>query len=87
MDVRYIAKLSKLYISDEELQCYEKDMRKITDMLGILPDSAGEHSVPYGNAMILREDIARECEIPRDELLMNAPCVNSGCISVPKTVE
>jgi Asp-tRNA(Asn)/Glu-tRNA(Gln) amidotransferase C subunit len=37
--------------------------------------------------MTLREDVAKTDKFKREELLSNAPFVESGCIVVPKTVD
>ena len=37
--------------------------------------------------MKLREDVAVEHKFRREEMLANAPVVQSGCLVVPKTVE
>ena len=87
IDIRHIAKLSRLRISEDELSGYEKEMSDIIAMVESMPDIEDELTVDPDNAMVLRSDEVVSDKIPRDEILKNAPKVVAGCVVVPKTVE
>ena len=87
IDIRHIAKLSRLRIEDEKLGKFEKDMEAIVAMVDRLPDIEEELTLDAGDAMPLRKDEAVPNKFTRDELIANAPEVQAGCLVVPKTVE
>jgi aspartyl-tRNA(Asn)/glutamyl-tRNA(Gln) amidotransferase subunit C len=87
IDIKHIAKLSRLRIEDDKLAKFEKDMESIVAMVDRLPDINEELQLDPENAMPLRKDEAVPNKFTRDELIANAPEVQSGCLVVPKTVE
>ncbi len=87
VDIKHIAKLSRLKIEDEKLAKFERDMQNIVEMVEKLPEIDDELNLDTKNSMILREDKAILNKYTRDELLKNAPKVQAGCLVVPKTVE
>lgn len=87
IDIKHIAKLSRLMIEDEKLEKFEKDMESIVNMVENLPDVDDMLTLDKNNVMILRKDKAVPDKFSRDELLKNAPEVQAGCLVVPKTVE
>lgn len=87
VDIRHIAKLSRLRIDDNELAKFEKEMENIVQMVEKLPEIDDELNLDASNPMILRKDKAVTDKYTRDELLKNAPKVKAGCLVVPKTVE
>lgn len=87
IDIKHIAKLSRLRIEDDKLAKFEKDMESIVAMVDRLPDIEEELNLDVSNAMKLREDKAVTNKFTRDELIANAPEVQAGCLVVPKTVE
>lgn len=88
IDVKHLAKLARLRIEDEKLAKFEKDMENIVNMVEQLPQLDGDASgLDPKNPMILRKDEIDSCNIPRKELLGNAPKMQAGCVVVPKTVE
>ena len=87
IDIKHIAKLSRLHIEDDKLEKFEADMRNIVEMVEKLPDINEELTLDDGNAMTLREDKAVTNKYTRQELMQNAPLVKAGCLVVPKTVE
>ena len=87
MDISYIAKLARLHIDEEQLPKFEKDMEAIVEMVNHLPDTHDVLTLDADNSMKLRADIAEENRFTREEMLANAPEVQSGCLAVPKTVE
>lgn len=87
IDVKYIAKLSRLKVDDSEIAKFEKDMGNIISMMDNLSDLEDITSLlDKDNSMELRKDIA-ENNFKRDELMQNAPQIKAGCFVVPKVVE
>ncbi|MEG2597410.1 MAG: Asp-tRNA(Asn)/Glu-tRNA(Gln) amidotransferase subunit GatC [Oscillospiraceae bacterium] len=87
IDMKRLAKLSKLTFSPEEEAKFEKEMEKIVDMVEQLPDiDASGALIDPDNPMELRKDVAVQ-EFNRKDLLQNAPEVQAGCIVVPKVME
>lgn len=87
IDIKHIAKLSRLYIEEDKIQKFEKDMLGIVEMVENLPDIEDELLLDPSSPMVLREDKAQIGKYSRDELTSNAPHVTAGCLVVPKTVE
>ncbi len=87
IDIKHIAKLSRLYIEEDEIKKFEKDMLGIVEMVENLPDIEDEPLLDPSSPMVLREDKAQIGKYSRDELTRNAPHVTAGCLVVPKTVE
>lgn len=87
MDLKRLAKLSRLKFSPEEEVKYQAEMERIVAMVEQLPDlDANGPLIDPDNPMQLREDVS-EHHFTRDELLKNAPEVQAGCIVVPKMVD
>lgn len=87
IDIKHIAKLARLKISDNELSKFEGEMQNIVNMVENLPDIDDELVLDEKNPMILRKDKAVTDKYTRQELMANAPQVKAGCLVVPKTVE
>ncbi len=87
IDIKRIAKLSRLRIDDSESESYENEMKNIIAMVERMPDIKDELTLDLDNVMTLREDKLADERISRDVMLANAPKVVAGCVVVPKTVE
>jgi aspartyl-tRNA(Asn)/glutamyl-tRNA(Gln) amidotransferase subunit C len=87
IDIPHIAKLARLHIDEDQLEKFEQDMESIVAMVDHLPEVTDTLTLDADNPMQLREDVAEEKKFKRDEILANAPEVQSGCLVVPKTVE
>ncbi len=86
IDIKKIAKLSRLAIEPERVERFQKDMQNIIEMVERLPEmGAGDLSPKAEDAMTLREDEIAP-SLPREEVLKNAPQTAAGCVVVPKTV-
>lgn len=89
--VEYVAELSKLSLSKDEIEHFKGEFQKIINYINTLDtlDTEGveplSHTFPIVN--VLREDKVKDCGITKEELLANAPFVKEGCFKVPKTVE
>lgn len=89
-DVRHVARLARLHLSDDAVLQMQKELSKILehvaslnalDVSGVAPTS---HSVPMSTP--LREDIVRD-SLHRDEVLASAPKSEGGGFAVPKVME
>ena len=86
IDIKKIAKLSRLAIEPERVERFQKDMQNIIEIVERLPEmGAGDLSPKVEDAMTLREDEIAP-SLPREEVLKNAPQTAAGCVVVPKTV-
>ena len=88
--VGYVATLSRLSVSSDEMERTKTDLNSILnymDSLNALDTSEVEpmsHVFPIKN--VLRDDVC-VTKNNHEELLSNAPEQNDGCFKVPKTVE
>ncbi|MCD8108066.1 MAG: Asp-tRNA(Asn)/Glu-tRNA(Gln) amidotransferase subunit GatC [Oscillospiraceae bacterium] len=87
IDIKHIAKLARIRISDDELPKYSEEMTNIIRMVEAMPEIDDELLVDESGVMDLREDKLSDNKLSRDEILKNAPKVVAGCVVVPKTVE
>ncbi|MFQ9094852.1 MAG: Asp-tRNA(Asn)/Glu-tRNA(Gln) amidotransferase subunit GatC [Ruminococcus sp.] len=87
IDIAHIAKTFPTSYRAGENGQVRKDMAAIVDMVDRLPDVEDELTLDAAHPMKLREDVAVEHKFRREEMLANAPEVQSGCLVVPKTVE
>ena len=87
MDVKHIAKLARLKIEEDRLADFERDMERIAAMVEGLPDIEDDIFCENKIPISLRADKAAAGKYEREELLANAPQVQSGCFAVPKAVE
>ena len=89
IDVRYVANLARLELSDEEVSVFQPQLEAILhyaesisklDVTGIEPTA---HAAPVFDRM--RADIPHE-SLPLSAVLQNAPDQAQGQIRVPKVV-
>ena len=89
-DVRHVARLARLALSDTELERMRVEMSAILDYMdklrsldtkGVEPTS---HAVPLRNVM--REDEPAP-SLPLDEMLANAPDRDGDTFRVPRIIE
>jgi aspartyl-tRNA(Asn)/glutamyl-tRNA(Gln) amidotransferase subunit C len=89
-EVRKVALLARLELTDEELDEQAKHINGLLEQLEILQrlDVTGieptSHIIPMVN--VLRPDRSRPC-LPREAALANAPEQKDGYIVVPRIVE
>ncbi len=87
IDIKRLAKLSRLEIEEDQIGGFEKDMTGIIQMVENLPEISDSGSlIDPSNPMELRADIS-ENNYRREELLQNAPQTQAGCVVVPRIVE
>lgn len=87
LDIKHLAKLSRLTFSPEEEAKFEKEMANIVAMVEKLPnlDASGALIDPDNPMQMRKDEVVNQ--LNRTELLQNAPEVQAGCIVVPKVVE
>jgi aspartyl-tRNA(Asn)/glutamyl-tRNA(Gln) amidotransferase subunit C len=89
-EVKHIANLSKLNLTDEELEKYTNELSDIVDMANQLSSIDVEGVKPTAHILniqnVFREDI-QQPSYDRELILKNAPSKDAGCVSVPKVVE
>ena len=86
LEIRHIAKLARLEISEQEAEQLARDIEAILQMAGRLPENAdAQTGLEAGCPAPLRRDI-RTPSASREALLANAPEQRDGYLVVPKTV-
>ncbi|WMJ23368.1 Asp-tRNA(Asn)/Glu-tRNA(Gln) amidotransferase subunit GatC [Paludicola sp. MB14-C6] len=87
VDIKHLAKLSRLNTTDEEEKRFEVQLQSILEMVDKLPCiSSNDSLVDCSNPMKCREDVPEQL-YKREEILSNAPQVQAGCVVVPKVIE
>ncbi len=87
IDIRHIAKLSRLSIGEDQVKRFQREMENIVAMVERLPAVENQTlGVDPADRMELRRDEIRP-SLRREVVLQNAPQSAAGCIVVPKTVE
>ena len=87
IDIRHIAKLSRLSIGEDQVERFQREMENIVAMVEKLPAVEGQTlAVDPADRMELRKDEIHP-SLRREVVLQNAPKAVAGCIVVPKTVE
>ena len=93
-DVKYIAALSRLEISDEEMPKFTEQFNQILNYADILEkvDTTGIEPtfsiLPLYNVLynVLREDVPQE-GVAHEDALKNAPAVHNDGFKVPRVIE
>lgn len=87
IDIKHIAKLSRLSIDEDQVEKFQREMENIVAMVEKLPAVENQTlAVDPADRMELRKDEIRP-SLRREVILQNAPKAVAGCIVVPKTVE
>lgn len=90
MDVRYVAHLARVYLTDEEAERFQAQLDQILqyvrelnrlDVEGVEPTA---HAMPVNN--VFRKDETRPC-LAHDQAMANAPSQRQGQFLVPKIIE
>ena len=88
--VRHIAKLARIAMSDEELERLVPELNNILDWVEQLAEVDTDGVEPLtaviDQALRLRGDAVTDGDI-RDEVLLNAPDAQHGFFAVPKVIE
>lgn len=87
IDIKHLAKLSRLSVTPEDEQRFEPQMQSIIAMVEHLPQiNIDDSLVDPTTPMTCREDVPLNA-FKRDDILCNAPQVKAGCVVVPKVIE
>jgi len=92
-EVRYVAELANLKLTDDEIARFEKELSGILEHFDTLNeiDTAGVEPMAQvlfesGETATLREDVPVE-PLGNEAALANAPQPGAGCFKVPKVIE
>jgi len=89
-DVRHIAKLARLAMSDSEIEAMVPELNSIlgwVEQLGeVDTDGVDPLTAVIPNKLRLRDDAVSDGNC-RDEVLANAPVAEHGFFAVPKVIE
>lgn len=89
-EVKHIANLAKLSLSEAEVEKYAKELGEIATFVEALNEVDITNVAPTAHIVdkknVFRKDI-NKASFSREEILKNAPSKEAGCISVPKVVE
>ncbi|HCI72155.1 MAG TPA: Asp-tRNA(Asn)/Glu-tRNA(Gln) amidotransferase GatCAB subunit C [Balneola sp.] len=89
-DVRYIANLARLQVTNEEARSYAKDMSSILEYMDLLNEVDTSNIEPLEHVIDLesrfRKDEAKE-PLSHEDALKNAPDADSDYFRVPKVIE
>ncbi len=90
IDVRYVANLARINLTDEEVTRYRSQLEEIMGYIEKLSEVDIEGIEPTAHAYALvnrvREDVPVE-SLPPSGLLQNAPDQANGQLRVPKVVD
>ena len=92
VDVRYIADLARLELTDAEVARFESELDDILDYVDQLRELDVEGVEPTAHAMprthVMRDDEVSGRSLERDRVLANAPAVvGATCVRVPVVIE
>ncbi len=89
IDVRYVANLARLELSDAEIALFQPQLEKILGHVETLTalDVSGVEATSYSASIFgrMRDDVPHE-SLAREAVLQNAPDQAQGQIRVPKVV-
>jgi len=89
-DVRYVAHLARLQLSEDEVENLTRDMSKILDYMETLEELDTSDVEPLEHVIDmeyrLRDDKAKE-PLAQEEALKNAPDADSDYFRVPKVID
>lgn len=89
-EVKHVAHLARLAITEEEAEKFAEQLGKITDFAEQLNEldttnvEPTSHVLPLVN--VLREDVAKE-GLPREKVMLNVKDQEAGQIKVPSIME
>ena len=88
-DIRHVAKLAALEISDEEIGVMQRDLNNILNYIEKLSQVSSRGVVPtshvHGVVNFFRDDIIRD-SFSQESLEQIAPDFSGGCFRVPRII-
>lgn len=89
-EVRHIAALARVAMTDDEIERMRDEMSNILDHFDVLQQADTSDAEPTGHSAgletVMREDVAAASS-PRDDVLANAPRSEDGFIRVRAVLE
>ncbi len=89
-DVVKVAKLSRLKLSDSEIDTFTSQLGKVLEYVDILNEVDTDGVEPMAHAVeqanVLREDVAKN-SLPREAALANAPKTDGKFFQVPAILD
>lgn len=89
-EVRYIGRLARLTLSDEEVELYSKQLSDILDYVNLLGELDVSDVDPMSHVLdmvnVMREDKALP-SLDRDEVMKNAPDHDGTYFKVPRVIK
>ncbi len=89
-EVKHIAELAKLNLTEEEQLRFQKQLSAVLDYAAELRATDTSKVSPTATVLplrtVLREDVPRP-SLPRDEILKNSAEQEAGCFRVPAVME
>ena len=89
-EVRHIAWLARLGVTDDEVERFRVDLSAILDHFRVLQelDTADVPAAPHASLLqnVLRDDVSRP-SLKTDSVLANAPRSQDSCFRVPPILE
>jgi aspartyl-tRNA(Asn)/glutamyl-tRNA(Gln) amidotransferase subunit C len=90
IDVRYVAHLARMHLSDAEAELFQGQLDEILDQVRTLSELDVEHVEPTAHAVpvhnVFREDRV-SASLDHGEVMDNAPQARNGLFIVPKILE
>lgn len=88
-DVRHVARLARLHLTDDEVQALAPQLSAILDyaeqVSRVAADDVEPMTHPFAPADVTRDDIAVP-SLPREQILAGAPDVQQHRFAVPRIV-
>ena len=89
-DVKKVAKLARLKLSEPEIEKYQNELNKILGWVDQLEEVDTSDTEPLSSvvphSLQMRKDVATDKNL-QEEVLKNAPKEKYNCFVVPKVVE
>lgn len=89
-EVRKVARLARLQLTDDEVQLFSTQLGKVLDFVGVLDELSLDDVEPLVYAIdvenVLRNDEPRP-SLPREAALQNAPSTDGRAFRVPPIIE
>src|SRR5215471_1036115 len=90
-DVRYVADLANLDLTEAERRRMVRDLNSILDYIDRLNELDTTNVLPMAHTEMRLTEVMRQDELspclPREAALQNAPAADNGLFSVPKVIE
>ena len=89
-DVKYVARLARLELSEDEVKTYTTQLGAVLEYAEMLNQLDTDQVEPTTHVQEMNNVLRKDEVVPsmdRDEILKNAPDKSKGCFRVPKILE